>query len=149
HRARSLAGGLREARGVERRGARERALSQRAACVGAYHRRGDGVRLMRQSVRAEKQRPSQRNDLRDKPGDGVQQHPAARRFTDVAGAADAARARAVALAYWLAGRVTTLTVAEWWLLGLVALCYCYFLAPANTNSVSRYDMIWALSHGSA
>jgi len=60
-----------------------------------------------------------------------------------------ARARAARPWRWITGCVARVTVAEWWLLGLVALCYCYFLSPANTNSISRYDMVWALAHGTA
>lgn len=32
---------------------------------------------------------------------------------------------------------------------LMALCYVYFLIPAGTNTLSRYDMVYALSHGTA
>src|SRR5215472_7315984 len=32
---------------------------------------------------------------------------------------------------------------------LLVLCYVYFLEPAGTNTISRYDMVWALAHGTA
>ena len=33
--------------------------------------------------------------------------------------------------------------------GLLVLSYVYFLEPAGTNTISRYDMVWALAHGTA
>ena len=33
--------------------------------------------------------------------------------------------------------------------GLLALCYVFFLTPAGTNTLSRYDMVYALAHGTA
>ncbi|HEX5158837.1 MAG TPA: hypothetical protein VFW17_16620 [Ktedonobacterales bacterium] len=33
--------------------------------------------------------------------------------------------------------------------GLLALCYVFYLTPAGTNTLSRYDMVYALAHGSA
>jgi hypothetical protein len=43
----------------------------------------------------------------------------------------------------------TLTASEWAFAALVVFCYAYFLAPAATNTISRYDMVYALAHGSA
>ncbi|MGH2515844.1 MAG: hypothetical protein ACRDHP_09330 [Ktedonobacterales bacterium] len=42
-----------------------------------------------------------------------------------------------------------LTRSEWVLVGLVILAYAYFFSPANTNTLSRYDMVQALAHGTA
>jgi hypothetical protein len=33
--------------------------------------------------------------------------------------------------------------------GLLALCYVFYLSPAGTNTLSRYDMVYALAHGTA
>ncbi len=38
---------------------------------------------------------------------------------------------------------------EWLFFGLLVLCYVFFLEPSGTNTVSRYDMVWALAHGTA
>jgi hypothetical protein len=38
---------------------------------------------------------------------------------------------------------------EWLFFGLLVLCYAFFLEPAGTNTISRYDMVWALAHGTA
>jgi hypothetical protein len=32
---------------------------------------------------------------------------------------------------------------------LLALCYVFYLTPAGTNTLSRYDMVYALAHGTA
>jgi 4-amino-4-deoxy-L-arabinose transferase-like glycosyltransferase len=42
-----------------------------------------------------------------------------------------------------------LSRSEWALIGLVILAYAYFFSPANTNTLSRYDMVQALAHGTA
>lgn len=42
-----------------------------------------------------------------------------------------------------------LSRSEWALLGLVVLAYAYFFSPASTNTLSRYDMVRALAHGTA
>lgn len=47
------------------------------------------------------------------------------------------------------GAVTILSRSEWALVGLVVLAYAYFITPANTNTLSRYDMVQALAHGTA
>jgi hypothetical protein len=33
--------------------------------------------------------------------------------------------------------------------GLLALCYVFYLTPAGTNTLSRYDMVYALAHGTS
>jgi hypothetical protein len=33
--------------------------------------------------------------------------------------------------------------------GLLALCYVFYLTPSGTNTLSRYDMVYALAHGAA
>jgi hypothetical protein len=33
--------------------------------------------------------------------------------------------------------------------GLLSLCYAFYLTPAGTNTYSRYDMVYALAHGTA
>jgi 4-amino-4-deoxy-L-arabinose transferase-like glycosyltransferase len=38
---------------------------------------------------------------------------------------------------------------EWLFFGVLILCYAFFLEPAGTNTISRYDMVWALAHGTA
>ncbi len=43
---------------------------------------------------------------------------------------------------WLSG-------AEWAFVSLLVLCYGYFLTPAGTNTISRFDMIYALAHHTA
>jgi len=45
--------------------------------------------------------------------------------------------------------VMLLSRSEWALVGLVILAYAYFFSPANTNTLSRYDMVQALAHGTA
>ncbi|HEY7975066.1 MAG TPA: hypothetical protein VID72_06970 [Ktedonobacterales bacterium] len=42
-----------------------------------------------------------------------------------------------------------LTASEWAFAALVIFCYAYFLTPAGTNTISRYDMVYALAHGGA
>lgn len=42
-----------------------------------------------------------------------------------------------------------LTRQEWLLIALVVACYGFFIAPAGTNTLSRYDMVQALAHGTA
>jgi hypothetical protein len=42
-----------------------------------------------------------------------------------------------------------LTTSEWAFAALIVFCYAYFLSPANTNTISRYDMVYALAHGGA
>ena len=49
----------------------------------------------------------------------------------------------------LARILSRLSRAEWLFAGLLLLCYAFFLTPSNTNAISRYDMIYALSHGTA
>lgn len=44
---------------------------------------------------------------------------------------------------------TALTISEWAFAALVFFCYVYFITPAGTNTVSRYDMVYALAHGGA
>jgi hypothetical protein len=46
----------------------------------------------------------------------------------------------VALGNWLSRH-------EWAVCGLVAFCYLYFFQPAATNTISRFDMVEALAHG--
>ncbi len=43
----------------------------------------------------------------------------------------------------------TLTTSEWAFAALIVFYYGYFLSPAGTNTVSRYDMVYALAHGVA
>ena len=83
--------------------------------------------------------------------------------THVASAADAHSASAQAATgktQWLARLgdhvragaiwvVTRLTRAEWGFVALLIFCYGYFVTPAGTNTISRYDMIYALMHGPA
>ena len=45
--------------------------------------------------------------------------------------------------------LSQLSRAEWLFVGLLLLCYAFFLTPENTNAISRYDMVYALSHGTA
>ncbi|HEU5369480.1 MAG TPA: hypothetical protein VFU69_13495, partial [Ktedonobacterales bacterium] len=33
--------------------------------------------------------------------------------------------------------------------GMLALCYAFYLTPSGTNTLSRYDMVYALAHGTA
>ena len=47
------------------------------------------------------------------------------------------------------GWFARLSRAERIFIGLVILCYTYFLQPGGTNTFSRYDMVSALSNGSA
>ncbi|HEX9035941.1 MAG TPA: hypothetical protein VF808_03030 [Ktedonobacterales bacterium] len=42
-----------------------------------------------------------------------------------------------------------LTRSEWAFAALLTLCYGYFLTPAGTNTISRWDMVYALAHGGA
>ncbi|HEY8326446.1 MAG: hypothetical protein ACHQ1E_11085 [Ktedonobacterales bacterium] len=44
---------------------------------------------------------------------------------------------------------TALTISEWAFAALVFFCYIYFVTPAGTNTISRYDMVYALAHGGA
>jgi hypothetical protein len=55
------------------------------------------------------------------------------------------------LALWQRIVASTRTVSrtEWLFFGLLVLCYAFFLEPAGTNTISRYDMVWALAHGTA
>ncbi len=50
---------------------------------------------------------------------------------------------------WLTLAASRLTRAEWGFVGLLTLCYAFFLTPAGTNTISRYDMVYALAHGTA
>ncbi len=43
----------------------------------------------------------------------------------------------------------SLTRSEWAFAALLILCYSYFLTPAGTNTISRWDMVYALAHGGA
>src|SRR5262245_46163563 len=43
----------------------------------------------------------------------------------------------------------TMSRTEWLFFALLVLCYAFFLEPAGTNTISRYDMVWALAHGTA
>jgi len=43
----------------------------------------------------------------------------------------------------------TLTTSEWAFAALLTFCYVFFLSPAGTNTISRYDMVYALAHGGA
>lgn len=49
----------------------------------------------------------------------------------------------------VAAALPRLTWLEWSFVALVVFCYVFFLEPANTNSLSRYDMVSALAHGTA
>lgn len=42
-----------------------------------------------------------------------------------------------------------LTTSEWAFAALLVFSYVYFLSPAGTNTLSRYDMVYALAHGGA
>jgi hypothetical protein len=42
-----------------------------------------------------------------------------------------------------------LTTSEWAFAALLLLCYGYFIEPAGTNTISRWDMVYALAHGGA
>lgn len=42
-----------------------------------------------------------------------------------------------------------LTMSEWAFAALLIFSYAYFLTPSGTNTVSRYDMVYALAHGVA
>ena len=42
-----------------------------------------------------------------------------------------------------------LTRREWLFVAVVVLSYVYFFTPAGTNTISRYDMVWAFAHGTA
>lgn len=43
----------------------------------------------------------------------------------------------------------SLSRSEWAFLGVLLLSYLFFLSPANTNTISRYDMVSSLTHGTA
>jgi hypothetical protein len=65
-------------------------------------------------------------------------------------AADAERSRLhLRRPAWTRRTLSALTRAEWAFLGVLLLADVYFLAPANTNTISRYDMVYALAHGTA
>jgi hypothetical protein len=66
--------------------------------------------------------------------------------------AQSARSARPALLVWLRRleRATlSLTRSEWAFAALLTLCYGYFLTPAGTNTISRWDMVYALAHGGA
>ena len=42
-----------------------------------------------------------------------------------------------------------LTASEWAFAALLVFCYGYFIIPAGTNTISRWDMVYALAHGGA
>src|SRR5579859_4377821 len=50
---------------------------------------------------------------------------------------------------WLERVALSLTRSEWAFAALLTLCYGYFLIPAGTNTISRWDMVYALAHGGA
>ncbi len=50
---------------------------------------------------------------------------------------------------WLTYLASRLSRAEWVFVGLLTLSYGFFLTPAGTNTISRYDMVYALAHGTA
>ncbi len=50
---------------------------------------------------------------------------------------------------WLERAALSLTRSEWAFAALLTLCYGYFLTPAGTNTISRWDMVYALAHGGA
>ncbi|HEX8996451.1 MAG TPA: hypothetical protein VF812_10505 [Ktedonobacterales bacterium] len=50
---------------------------------------------------------------------------------------------------WLDHALTRLTASEWAFTGLLALCYVYFIMAPSTNTISRWDMVYALAHGQA
>ncbi|MEO7001694.1 MAG: hypothetical protein ABI068_07760 [Ktedonobacterales bacterium] len=60
-------------------------------------------------------------------------------------------AGAIGLRLWrsLTHVLARLSREEWMFAGLLLLCYAFFLAPEGTNTISRYDMVYALSHGTA
>lgn len=43
----------------------------------------------------------------------------------------------------------SLTASEWAFAVLLLFCYGYFIEPAGTNTISRWDMVYALAHGGA
>lgn len=49
----------------------------------------------------------------------------------------------------LARMLRSLSRREWLFLGVLLLAYIFFLAPANTNTISRYDMVSSLARGTA
>jgi hypothetical protein len=54
--------------------------------------------------------------------------------------------------FWVRGldrAARALTTSEWAFAALLLLCYGYFLSPAGTNTISRWDMVYALAHGGA
>jgi hypothetical protein len=55
----------------------------------------------------------------------------------------------VALWQRIVASTRTVSRTEWLFFGLLVLCYAFFLEPAGTNTISRYDMVWALAHGTA
>lgn len=50
---------------------------------------------------------------------------------------------------WLERAALALTRTEWAFAALLVFCYGYFLIPAGTNTISRWDMVYALAHGVA
>ncbi|HEY7974424.1 MAG TPA: hypothetical protein VID72_03720, partial [Ktedonobacterales bacterium] len=50
---------------------------------------------------------------------------------------------------WLDRAARSLTRSEWAFAALLTLCFGYFLIPAGTNTISRWDMVYALAHGGA
>lgn len=42
-----------------------------------------------------------------------------------------------------------LTTSEWAFAALIVFCYVFYISPAGTNTISRYDMVYALAHGVA
>lgn len=56
------------------------------------------------------------------------------------------------LGYWwirVAQTLTRLFQSDRAFAGLLSLCYIFFLTPSGTNTLSRYDMVYALAHGTA
>lgn len=59
------------------------------------------------------------------------------------------------LSWWRLGLRTvdrvakSLTTSEWAFAALIIFAYSFFLSPAGTNTISRYDMVYALAHGGA
>jgi hypothetical protein len=49
----------------------------------------------------------------------------------------------------LIARLSKISRTEWMFFGLLVLCYVFFLEPVGTNTLSRYDMVWSLAHGTA
>lgn len=61
----------------------------------------------------------------------------------------AQRAAATTVAPFWRRIVARLSRRERWFPAALIFCYAYFLMPANTNSLSRYDMVVALANGTA